>query len=360
MPANFDLSMLALKAICPNNEILYDDVGLPSVMVRIPKMTYAELGLGESTDVFPAFIVNGSEVPEIYISKYQNCVYNGRAYSLPARAPQTSVTFDATISRCTAKGAGWHLMTRMEWAMLALWCKKNGFMPKGNNDNGKDVEETIYRAIPCSFDGTTRQKVLTGTGPLTWSHDGTPSGIWDLNGNVSERVGGLRTVYGEVQVLINNNAADSSHLQAADSAEWKAINASTGAFVTPDGSGTTVGSVKMDYVSSHWQYDTAISSKSDSSRNCAFEAVTCSANIGDAAKLILQSLCLLKNDDTAGAYLGDLLYANNGAAERVFRCGGSYGSGAYAGVFFLVGDYARSHSYANIGFRSAFVKLPTA
>ena len=78
MGANFDLSNLALKAVCPNNEILYDDKGLPSIMVKIPKMTYAELGLGDSTATHPAFIVNGIEIPEIYISKYQNIVQNGR------------------------------------------------------------------------------------------------------------------------------------------------------------------------------------------------------------------------------------------------------------------------------------------
>lgn len=360
MPANFDLSMLAFKAIAPNNEVLYDDVGLPSFMVRIPKMTYAELGIGESTDVFPAFIVNGQEVPEIYISKYQNCVYGGRAYSLPGRAPQTNITLDTAVSRCTTKGAGWHLMTRMEWALLAHWCKKNGTMPKGNNNYGKDVSENIYSAIPCAFSEGQRTKVLTGTGPVSWYHDGTLAGIWGLNGNVSEWVGGMRLVYGELQVLVNNNAADSSHPQTAASTEWKAINAATGAFVTPNGSGTTVDSVKLDYVSSHWQFDTAITSSSDSSRNCPVEAVTCSENIGDAAKLVLQALGVLKTDDTAGAYLGDLFYANNAVAERSFCCGGYYTSGAYAGVFFLYGLNARSTSYANLGFRSAFVKLPTA
>ena len=28
--SNFDLSALALKAVCPNNEILYDDKGMPA------------------------------------------------------------------------------------------------------------------------------------------------------------------------------------------------------------------------------------------------------------------------------------------------------------------------------------------
>lgn len=363
MPANFDLSMLAFKAIAPNNDVLYDDVGLPSFMVRIPKMTYAELGLGDSTDVFPAFIVNGQEVPEIYISKYQNCVYGGRAYSLPGRAPQINITLDTAVSRCTAKGAGWHLMTRMEWALLALWCKKNGTMPKGNNNYGKDASETIYSAIPGTFeqDGK-RQKVLTGTGPLTWSHDGTPAGIWDLNGNVSEWVGGMRTVYGELQVLANNNAADASHAQTAASAEWKAISGTTGELITPNGSGTTEGSVKLRYRNNnHWEFTTdSEADGTDTYKGCAFESVAADSTIQDAAKAVLQALAVLKADDTAGAYLGDYFYANSVEEERSFYCGGIWSSGAYAGVFYANGGYARSGSSGLIGFRSAFVKLPTA
>ena len=83
---NFDLVELALKGVCPNNDILYDDLGMPSFMVYIPKMTYAQLGLGSSTAIFPAFIVNGSEVDAIYISKYQNIVQDGRAFRFVVHA----------------------------------------------------------------------------------------------------------------------------------------------------------------------------------------------------------------------------------------------------------------------------------
>ncbi len=351
---NFDLTNLALQCICPNNELIYDDVDMPSVMVKIPKMTYAQLGLGSSTAVHPAFIVNGVEKDALYISKYQNIVQNSRAYSLPARDPKAQITFDQANAACKAKGAGWHLMTRAEWAMLALWCKANGTQPKGNNNYGKDHSETVYRAIPTYKDGANIGRVATGTGPVTWSHDGTPSGIWDLNGNVWEWVGGLRLVKGEVQILANNNAAIVTADQSASSAEWKAIDATTGELLAPDGNGTTTNSVKLDYVSSHWQFDTSISSQSDSSRNAPFENTTCSANIGDPAKLVLQALGLFKYDSTSGAYSGDIFYANNGAAERSFGCGGSWSSGANAGVFALYGSVARSTSSANIGFRSAY------
>ena len=51
---------------------------------------------------------------------------------------------------------------------------------------------------------------------------------------------------------------------------------------------------------------------------------------------------------------------NNGAPERSFFCGGCWNYGSRAGVFFLYGYYARSGALASIGFRSAFVKLPSA
>lgn len=362
MANNFDLSALALKAVCPNNEILYDDKGMPSIMVKVPKMTYAQLGLGASTDVFPAFIVNGQEVDEIYISKYQNIVMNGRAYSLPGQDPKTTINFDTALKACTDKGAGWHLMTAQEWAAIALWCKKNGTMPKGNNDYGKDHGDTVYQAIPSmARDSSNRiQRVATGTGPLSWSHDGTPSGIWDLNGNVWEWQGGMRTVKGELQILANNNGADSAHPQTAASAEWKAIDASDGSLITPDGNGTTSGSVKMDWISSHCQYSTTITVQEDAGLGCTFESVTCDSTISDAAKLLLQALGMFKYDSTAGAYNEDYFYFNNGAAERCFLRGGSWYSGASAGVFISGGTNPRSGANGTFGFRSAFVKLPAA
>ena len=72
MAANFDLTNLAVTGLAPGNELIYDNAGMPSIMVKIPKMTYKQLGMGESAAVHPAFIVNGQEVDAIYISKYQN------------------------------------------------------------------------------------------------------------------------------------------------------------------------------------------------------------------------------------------------------------------------------------------------
>lgn len=362
MAANFDLSALALKALCPNNELLFDDKGIPSVMVKIPKMTYAQLGLGSSTATHPAFIVNGTEVDAIYISKYQNIIQNGRAYSLPGQNVAQNLDQDAARSACEAKGAGWHLMTAVEWAAIALWCKNNGFLPYGNNNYGKDSRESNYKAIPDNSDASHYAlRVKSGTGPLTWSHDKTPSGIWDLNGNVNEWLDGLRLVYGELQILVNNNAADSDNPKTASSSLWMAIKGSDGTLITPNGSGTTTGSLKLDWVSSAWKWITgSVTDTSNTYHACDFESVTVDSSVGSDAILLLQALALYKYDNTSGAYEGDKLYANVCEAGRAFYRGGNYGDSAGAGVFQGSLNSARSNKDGTLGFRSAYVKLPAA
>ena len=354
--ANFDLSNLALQAVCPGNEILYDDKGMPSIMVKIPKLTYKQLGMGESNAIHPAFIVNGKEVDAIWISKFHNIIKNGRAYSLPGQDPAASLALETAINACTAKGPGWHLMTQMERGLLIQWCENNGHVPLGNNDYGKHVTENSYIAIPTHFTDGKIGRTATGTGPLTWYHDNSPSGIDGLGGNVRDWSGGIRTVYGELQILANNNGADSSHSQLAGGLEWLAIKGEDGSFIEPNGSGTTEGSVKMDWIGGKLTYSTTITDAAPGSHNCTFGSIVCDESIGDNAKLLLQSLGMMPyNAD--GLSKAHMCYFNNAEAERSFSCGGHYNN-ASGGLAAFSGHYSRTLTHANLGFRSAFVVLP--
>ena len=357
--SNFDLSALAVQGCCPGNEILYDDKGMPSIMVKIPKMTYAQLGMGESTAIHPAFIVNGHEVDEIYISKYLNMINNDRAYSLGGVDPAASLNFDRARAVCENKGEGWHLMTRMEWGLLVRWCQHNGVMPKGNNSYGKDVSETSYKAIPSmARDANGRiQRTATGTGPLTWYHDQTPSGIADLKGNVGEWSGAVRTVHGELQILNNNNGADSSNGQGPTSLAWKAIKASDGTLIEPDGQGTTNGSIKLDFISNKLTYSTSLTDTATTYHSCTFANIVCDSTIGDDAKLLLQNLGMLQYGSGNELFSSEAVYWNSYEAERCFFSGGYWYNPTY-GVASFDGGYARSYSYASLGFRSAYIKKP--
>ena len=65
MSSNFDAMRLAVEGFHPSNTVLYDDMGLPSFMVRIPKFKISDVITGGSDAVHPAFIVDGVEVPEL-------------------------------------------------------------------------------------------------------------------------------------------------------------------------------------------------------------------------------------------------------------------------------------------------------
>lgn len=362
--ANFDLTNLAVQMIAPNNKVIVDEAELPSVMVFIPKFTLNEVLNTTDTSVHPAFKVNGTEIPGFYISKYQNCIHDGRAYSLPAQDPAAVINFDNSRARCEAKGNGWHLTTAAEWAAIALWCKKNGFMPYGNNNYGKDSRESNYRAIPSmARDGSDRvQRVATGTGPLTWYHDKTLGGIADLNGNVNEWLGGIRLVWGELQILPNNDAADPDNPQNNTSLKWKAIRASDGALVDPTssisdpGQNTTGTTVKLDWQSNHWVFSTNIGAPQSDYKSCLFGSITADSTISDAAKLLLRALALMPDEGAQAAdYEGDYVYWNHNVSERCVYRGGYWLNGPNAGVFYLSGGNDRSYTIAYLGFRSAYI-----
>lgn len=360
--SNFDMAELALKSVCPSNALLYDDREMPTVMVYIPKFQLRDVLSTANTSIHPAFRVNGIEIDGFYVGKYQSHQYDGRAYSLPREDPSANVTLDMCVGYNRAKGSKFHEITAAEWAAIALWCHKNGTEPKGNNSYGKDSTETLYKAIPsCGRDGEGRiQRVATGTGPVTWSHDGTLDGIWDLNGNVWEWCTGLRLVHGELQIIADNNASDPACDLSPTSAAWKAIKASDGTLVAPDGNGTTQGTVKLDYINGVWTYSTTIA-HTKVANGCSFASVKADASIGDAAKLLLQALAMLPDaaltgDGISANYNGDHFWVNNTEAERCLFRGGSWNDGGRAGVFYSNLGNARSYSHGDVGGRSAFVE----
>lgn len=354
-----DIEIDAIMGLCEN---IADDTGNLGAYVKVDSMKLSQLLANGGDIVHPAFTINGVNKPSLYIGKYEGIQTENRIYSLPGVSPKVDINLDTYEEYCLAKGPRHHCITAAEWAFLALRCKKNGTQPKGNNDYGKDIEETEYSAIPSPDmqDGGKTAYVLTGTGPLSWRHNGKIDGICDLNGNICEWTPGIRLVYGELQVLPDNDAAGLKG-NSANYGQWKAISVNATSwndlYIEPDGYGTTTASVKLDYVSNHWQWQYEEPKyKSEEPRYAAFGATTCgSMNAG--AKLYLQAMALLPEDGaTAEDYNNDYVSAVNYAPERYAYRGGLWNSGSEAGMFYLNLSYSKSYHSNGVGGRPAYYK----
>lgn len=347
MATNFDDLKLSVEALSGGkNTVILDDLGMPSIMVIIPQLKSSDIITGATETIHPAFVIDGTNKEKVAISKYQNIIVSNRAYSLPTQDPKANITADAARAACRAKGDYWSLTPFVLWSAIALWCKKNGTMPHGNNNYGSDVTYSYEKGVASmARDSSNRvQRTATGSGPATWYHDHTPAGIADLNGNVSEWCDGMRLNDGEIQIIPYANCALSSSDNSASSTEWKAIK-SDGSLVAP---GTT-GTLKYDYANSKITLATTITSSADTSRNTAFESLV--AATGLSVPQIIKELALFPADESG--YEGDNFYMNN-TGERFPYRGGNWGAGSLAGVFCAGLDSPRSFSHDSFGFRSAF------
>lgn len=126
--ANFDMAELALKSVCPNNAMKYDDKEMPSIMVFIPKFRLCDVLSTADTSVHPAFRVNGVEIDGFWVGKYQTSRYNGRAYSLPGENPANTAGLDTFVSYNRAKGGKFHEITCAEWAAITVTPEINAFI----------------------------------------------------------------------------------------------------------------------------------------------------------------------------------------------------------------------------------------
>jgi hypothetical protein len=228
-------------------------------------------------------------------------------------------------------------------------------MPHGNNNYGRDIDYKHETGRLTQSDailgdsGTAR--TATGSGPVTWSHDHTPDGIFDLNGNVHEWVGGLRIVDGEIQVLADNDAADNTKDQSDVSTLWRAIASAGGSLVDPGADGTLKYDATGETGAGSVQIDTVIDSQSDGTTYAAgeFESMAADAGITVPERMLQLGLA------PAGSALGgDYIFVRN-VGERLPIRGGRWSYGANAGVFGLLLNSARSDANSVIGFRPAFV-----
>lgn len=332
--------------------VLYTAKGQPTYMNIIQKYDMSTIDASLS-GTHPAFIVDGVEKPEIFIGTYQGRIVGGELLSLPNVEPTHSANYDNFLTAARACGNGHHLITNAEWSAVALQCYKDNTQPLGNTYYGRSSENPLLVGrrpdglAPGNTTGSAR--TLTGSGPVQWRHNGKENGIADLSGNVNEWNSGLRLLNGEIQVIADNNASKLAINLGAASTEWKAIDGATGNLVTPDGAGTTVGTIKYadggtaDYTINGGSFG-------------AIRNLSTTKPVTAVALARLKALCLYPHIENTASYNGDYFGKSITGETLPFR-GGRWADAAYAGVFALYLINARSSSNTIIGARPAFVNL---
>ncbi len=344
--------------------VLYDAQGHPNYMEIFPKVNiedlYPELGL---TGTHPAFIVNGEEKAEIFLGMYDGYRVDQNLVSLPGMDPANYLSFDEEVQYCANKGAGWHLMSNIEYALLQAYATKEGYQPRGNTNWGRAHDATHEVGVltntnkkPGVSTNESHGRTRTGSGPAAWHRDGTYCSMADVVGNVWQRVTGLRLNDGEIQVFENNNAAIVGVSHAANSGQWKAIMPN-GALVAP----STEGTLKMDGTAADNATDgvqtvgqpkisTEVTNQTSIDQvGVNFKDMTAVTGVTVPAILKLYGIFPVDN-----ANLNGYTWVRT-VGERIALRGGHYSLGAHAGLGALHLFYVRSARNVNIGARPAFV-----
>lgn len=251
---------------------------------------------------------------------------NGKPYSLPFQKPWTNITNDEAAKACFSKGEGWHLMTAAEWGLVANISLKNGTLPHGNTNCGKYNSDETEKGT--KYDD---YRTLTGSGPVTWTHNHLADGVHDLCGNIWEIVRGLRIKDGMLQATKNNDAAIDIDLSEI-SGDWLPVcddeNNAVYASVS-DGNIilTTDEDIAQEYDGGEWD---------NVETYCKSEQ--------------LHEFALYEGEPNAYCYI------DSTDGEYFPRRGGHWGDGTSAGVCSISFNNPRSHVNVNIGFRSAYYK----
>ncbi|MFM5478542.1 hypothetical protein ACET81_21765 [Aeromonas veronii] len=337
-PAILDSERYSLeRATGGSQTIIRDSAGNANAMFVLPRFRYEDLGMTAdmgSGDVTAFDFGSGSIKSEIFIGAY--LASGSGAVSAPRQDPRTSLDHTAASNACSAKGAGWHLMTAHEWAAIALWCMANGYEPIGNTNWGRSHAQTRMvgdradNRAPGDAAGTGRTK--TGSMGSEATHTRTLGGIADLVGNAWEWQDGFLLQDGRIKLSAHNTQAEAS---------W----AFADAFL--DASTPTGGSAILSNAVNNRLGAIGDNANAGNSADVEWRAMTKSGSY--VSNQAMRRLLL----EPAGALPQGRIYMRNFGERLPFR-GGDWSDGANAGLAALFLGYSRAVTSTSMGFRPAF------
>ena len=337
-PAILDSERYSLeRATGGSQTIIRDSAGNANAMFVLPRFSYADLGMTADMgtgDVTAFDFGSGSIKSEIFIGAY--LASGSGAVSAPRQDPRTSLDHTAARNACSAKGAGWHLMTAHEWAAIALWCMANGYEPIGNTNWGRShaktwmVGDRADNRAPGDASGTGRTQ--TGSMGVEATHNKSLAGIADLVGNIWEWQDGF---------LLQDGRFKLSAFNAQAEAAW----AFTDAYL--DASSPTGGSPILSNAITNRLGAIGDNANAGNSANSDWRIMAKAGGyVSNQAlrRLLIEPATILPQ--------GRIYMRNFG--ERLPYRGGSWSYGAYAGLAAVVLSSSRADAGTILGFRPAF------
>ena len=176
------------------------------VMARIPAFKSSvfdsDLSYNPISEKYhPAFRLDETTItPEILVGLFPVSLNSDdELVTLPGVAPDLTKTHEEARTACAALGDGFHMLTIHEWGALAFWAFNLVQNLKGNRGTNEitDQEYGVKAAV-------TDTQVLTGTGPLSWRHNGREFGVADLVAGVEEMINLCRTVDAKIHFPFYN------------------------------------------------------------------------------------------------------------------------------------------------------------
>ena len=173
---------------------------------------------GEEYFLFPNWLNAAGEDEAFWIGKYtlsrsDATVDSKGSSAIPVTKKGvrtwTTYTNSGWDDVCNSKGPGFHRMRNREWMSIAYWQEAMGIAPDGNKfgyDNAANMDGK-GNGYPSSSTIKVEdyKKILTGTGPASWRHNGKDGGISDLVGNVWEAVAGLKLINDVIWLFNDKN-----------------------------------------------------------------------------------------------------------------------------------------------------------
>lgn len=304
--------------------IIIDDFGNSQIVRRIPIHTFEELNITDCpfTGPLDCFIRQDLTLrPYVDVPVYEASNSGGKAVSQAGKTPWTGINADNARARSEELNSNSVMISQEIWAMLCWNMLAGGFQPRGNTEYGRshsNLDEFGRRAdgrVPNDRSGAAY--TLTGSGPMEWSHDGTPFGVMDLVGNVWEWVDGMKMVAGQFIV---------AEYTGQPEAEWSA----TGVYISETGQFTNVAPSTLNSSNQVWGSMTKASGYAGNERlqRLMIEPIACTSVLG-------------------GRFYWNL------SGERFPIRGGYWNYASNAGPAALNCNNPRSNTNSNIGFRSA-------